>query len=122
MAFHPEFPESPYAPLIPSQRWFPADETLRSSSYDKRRVLSTPAGDENAARARLGGSAGFVRMEEVMNVAPRVSRRVSARTRGVVRTGGSPRRDRAGRCRRGVRRIGGSLLVSVRQPSCGGQG
>lgn len=35
MALHPEFPESPYAPLIPSQRWFPADETLRSTSYDK---------------------------------------------------------------------------------------
>jgi type III restriction enzyme len=35
MALHPEFPRSPYAPLIPSQRWFPADEALRSSSYDK---------------------------------------------------------------------------------------
>ncbi len=35
MALHPEFPESPYQPLIPSQRWFPADETLRASSYDK---------------------------------------------------------------------------------------
>lgn len=35
MALHPQFPESPYAPLIPSQRWFPADETLRTTSYDK---------------------------------------------------------------------------------------
>lgn len=35
MALHPEFPESPYAPLIPSRRWFAADETLRSTSYDK---------------------------------------------------------------------------------------
>jgi type III restriction enzyme len=35
MALHPEFPESPYAPLIPSQRWFPADETLRTTSYEK---------------------------------------------------------------------------------------
>src|SRR5436309_12190526 len=35
MALHPEFPRSLYAPLLPSQRWFPADETLRSTSYDK---------------------------------------------------------------------------------------
>lgn len=35
MALHPEFPDSPYAPLVPSQRWFPADETLRASAYEK---------------------------------------------------------------------------------------
>ena len=35
MALHPEFPPSPYAPLIPSQRWFPADEALRSTAYEK---------------------------------------------------------------------------------------
>ena len=35
MALHPEFPESPYAPLIPEQRWFPADETLRATAYEK---------------------------------------------------------------------------------------
>ncbi|MCM2303084.1 MAG: DEAD/DEAH box helicase family protein [Elusimicrobia bacterium] len=35
MALHPEFPSSPYAPLIPEQRWFPADETLRATAYDK---------------------------------------------------------------------------------------
>jgi type III restriction enzyme len=35
MSLHPAFPTSPYAPLIPEQRWFPADEALRSSSYDK---------------------------------------------------------------------------------------
>lgn len=35
MALHPQFPASPYAPLIPEQRWFPADETLRSTSYEK---------------------------------------------------------------------------------------
>jgi type III restriction enzyme len=35
MALHPEFPRSPYAPLVPSQRWFPADETLRTTAYDK---------------------------------------------------------------------------------------
>src|ERR1039458_2646368 len=26
---------SPYAPLIPEQRWFPADETMRDTAYDK---------------------------------------------------------------------------------------
>lgn len=35
MALHPEFPRSPYAPLVPSERWFPADETLRSTAYEK---------------------------------------------------------------------------------------
>lgn len=35
MALHPQFPKSPYYPLLPSHRWFPADETLRASSYDK---------------------------------------------------------------------------------------
>jgi len=35
MALHPEFPSSPYDPLIPEHRWFPADETLRSTAYEK---------------------------------------------------------------------------------------
>ena len=35
MALHPEFPVSPYAPLVPEHRWFPADETLRATSYEK---------------------------------------------------------------------------------------
>ena len=35
MALHPSFPKSPYAELIPSERWFPADEALRASSYEK---------------------------------------------------------------------------------------
>ncbi|EQD30434.1 type III restriction-modification enzyme helicase subunit, partial [mine drainage metagenome] len=35
MALHPDFPRSPYAPLLPGTRWFPADETLRASSYEK---------------------------------------------------------------------------------------
>ncbi len=35
MALHSNFPTSPYAPLIPEQRWFPADETMRSTAYDK---------------------------------------------------------------------------------------
>ncbi|MBU6509649.1 MAG: DEAD/DEAH box helicase family protein [Gammaproteobacteria bacterium] len=35
MALLPEFPKSPYTILDPKQRWFPADETLRASSYEK---------------------------------------------------------------------------------------
>jgi type III restriction enzyme len=35
MSLHPEFPASPYAPLIPEQRWFPADESLREAAYEK---------------------------------------------------------------------------------------
>ena len=35
MALHPNFPASPYAPFLPSQRWFPAEETLLASTYAK---------------------------------------------------------------------------------------
>ena len=35
MAIHPDFPKSPYSILNPDIRWFPADEALRESSYDK---------------------------------------------------------------------------------------
>ncbi len=35
MAIHPSFPTSPYAVLDPEHRWFPADEDLRDSAYDK---------------------------------------------------------------------------------------
>lgn len=35
MAIHPSFPTSPYEVLTPEYRWFPADEALRDSSYEK---------------------------------------------------------------------------------------
>lgn len=35
MAIHPNFPKSPYQILPPEYRWFPADEALRESSYEK---------------------------------------------------------------------------------------
>ena len=35
MALHRDFPRSPYAPLIPEQRWFPADEAMRETAYEK---------------------------------------------------------------------------------------
>jgi type III restriction enzyme len=36
MALHPDdLPTSPYESLLPEQRWFPADESLRERSYEK---------------------------------------------------------------------------------------
>lgn len=35
MALHKNFPQSPYAILEPGVRWFPADEALRETSYEK---------------------------------------------------------------------------------------
>ncbi|MDQ3516139.1 MAG: hypothetical protein M3403_05125, partial [Gemmatimonadota bacterium] len=35
IALHPSFPESPYSELLPEQRRFPADDTLRATSYGK---------------------------------------------------------------------------------------
>lgn len=35
MGLHPDFPSSPYAPLIPAHRWFPADEALRATAAHK---------------------------------------------------------------------------------------
>jgi type III restriction enzyme len=35
MALHPDFPCSSYDIFDPDVRWFPADEALRESSYEK---------------------------------------------------------------------------------------
>lgn len=35
MALHPNFPRSPYDVSTPETRWFPADESLRSTAYEK---------------------------------------------------------------------------------------
>jgi type III restriction enzyme len=35
MAVHPKFPNSPYVELQPEQRWFPANEDLRATAYEK---------------------------------------------------------------------------------------
>lgn len=35
MALHPDFPDDPHAILDPAIRWFPADEALRTSSFEK---------------------------------------------------------------------------------------
>ena len=35
MALHPNFPSDPHAILDPAIRWFPADEALRTTSFEK---------------------------------------------------------------------------------------
>lgn len=35
MALHPAFPSSPYELLLPEHRWFPANEELRDTAYEK---------------------------------------------------------------------------------------
>jgi type III restriction enzyme len=35
LALHPAFPDSPFEVLNPEHRWFPADETLRDTAYER---------------------------------------------------------------------------------------
>jgi hypothetical protein len=49
MALHPEFPTSPYAPLIPEQRWFPADLLLERARL-KLRCADATAAEEDERR------------------------------------------------------------------------
>ncbi len=35
MALHPDFSKSSYAELVPDHRWFPADEALRETFYER---------------------------------------------------------------------------------------
>ena len=61
MAFHPQFPTSPYAPLIPEQRWFPADEAKGRAELDlpqKMARLSQWCADATAAESAEGGANG----------------------------------------------------------------
>jgi type III restriction enzyme len=59
MAVHPEFPRSPYEPLQPEHRWFPAAEDLRATAYEKLlRLLGAEIRNEVAAW-RAAGYAGF---------------------------------------------------------------
>ncbi len=41
MALHPDSPTDPHPILDPAIRWFPADEALRASSFEK--LLPLPA-------------------------------------------------------------------------------
>ena len=58
MSLHPDFPTSPYAPLLPEQRWFPADETLRATAYEKLLPPLVAKIREEVRKWRASGYAG----------------------------------------------------------------
>jgi type III restriction enzyme len=58
MALHPNFPESPYVILDPAVRWFPADESLRESSFEKLMPPLVPELRKRVKEWRDSGYAG----------------------------------------------------------------
>lgn len=58
MALHPQFPLSPYDPLRPEQRWFPAAEELRSTAYEKLLPPLVARVREGVSEWRAAGYAG----------------------------------------------------------------
>lgn len=58
MALHPNFPESPYVILDPAIRWFPADEALRESSYEKLMPPLVPELRKEVKKWRDSGYSG----------------------------------------------------------------
>jgi len=58
MAIHKNFPSSPYEILAPKIRWFPADEALRESSYQKLLPPLVHQLREQVAQWRANGYAG----------------------------------------------------------------
>lgn len=58
MALHKNFPDSPHAILDPSIRWFPADETFRTSSFEK---LMPPLVPELRKQVKAWRDSGYVK-------------------------------------------------------------
>jgi type III restriction enzyme len=58
MALHKDFPDSPYVILNPEIRWFPADESLRASSFEK---LLPPLVPELCKQVKQWRDAGYAR-------------------------------------------------------------
>jgi type III restriction enzyme len=58
MALHPSFPTDPHAILDPAVRWFPADESLRTTSFEKLLPPLVPALPKAVKAWRDGGYAG----------------------------------------------------------------
>ena len=58
MALHPDFPASPHAILEPSIRWFPADEALRTSSFEK---LMPPLVPELRKQVKVWRDSGYAK-------------------------------------------------------------
>jgi type III restriction enzyme len=61
MALHKDFPDSPHAILDPSIRWFPADETLRTSSFEK---LMPPLVPELRKQVKAWRDSGYAKATE----------------------------------------------------------
>ncbi|BBJ24593.1 DEAD/DEAH box helicase family protein [Candidatus Nitrotoga sp. AM1P] len=58
MALHPDFPDSPYVTLDPEIRWFPADEALRESSFEK---LMPPLVPELRKQVKIWRDSGYAK-------------------------------------------------------------
>ena len=61
MALHPDFPSSPHAILDPAIRWFPADEALRASSFEK---LLPPLVPELRKQVKAWRDSGYAKATE----------------------------------------------------------
>jgi len=61
VALHPDFPNSPHAILDPAIRWFPADETLRTSSFEK---LLPPLVPELRKQVKTWRDGGYAKASE----------------------------------------------------------
>lgn len=61
MALHPAFPASPHAILDPTIRWFPADEALRTSSFEK---LLPPLVPELRKQVKVWRDSGYAKATE----------------------------------------------------------
>lgn len=61
MALHKDFPDSPHAILDPYIRWFPADETLRESSFEK---LLPPLVPELRKHVKKWRDSGYIKATE----------------------------------------------------------
>ncbi len=61
MALHKDFPDSPHAILDPSIRWFPADEALRASSFEK---LLPPLVPELRKQVKAWRNSGYAKATE----------------------------------------------------------
>lgn len=61
MALHPNFPSSPHAILDPSLRWFPADEALRTTSFEK---LLPPLVPELRRQVKSWRDSGYAKATE----------------------------------------------------------
>lgn len=78
MDLHKEFPEAPYAILDPAFRWFPADEALRESSFEK---LMPPLVPELRKKVKEWRDSGYVGATNTSKIEAQVSLIVRVKAR-----------------------------------------